>query len=159
MYHKLFKDALHPWKRCIAKGGIFVYWRACRWYDWIRFNSAKLLSTTCSTANISVATMDSSPPKLMHTQFRDALPPRKRCIAKGCTSVYSREWGWVLVVRDQQCWAVEHHMQNCEHQCSNGEQLTPKILLTLLRGPLHPWKQCIAKGCISVYSREHGCYD
>ena len=63
MYHKLFKDALHPWKRCIAKGCIFVYWRACRWYDWTGFNSAKLLSSTCSIVNISVAMVDSSLPK------------------------------------------------------------------------------------------------
>ena len=37
MYHKLFRDALHPWNRCITKGCISVYWRACRWYDWTGF--------------------------------------------------------------------------------------------------------------------------
>ncbi|KAK9992904.1 hypothetical protein SO802_022607 [Lithocarpus litseifolius] len=56
--------------------------------EW-RFNSVKLLSSTCSTANISVVMVDSSPPKLIHKLFKDALPPRKRCIAKGCTSMYS----------------------------------------------------------------------
>ena len=50
-----------------------VYWRACRWYDWTGFNSAKLLSSTCSTANISLAMVDSSLPKLMHKLFSDAL--------------------------------------------------------------------------------------
>ena len=159
MYHKLFRDALHPWKWYIVKWCIFVYWHACRWYDWTWFNSTKLLSSTCSTANISVAMVDNSPPKLMHKLFKDVLPPRKWCIAKGCTSVYSREYGWVLVVKVQQCWAVEQHMQNCKHQCSNGGQLTPKILLKLLKDPLHSWKQCIAKGCISVYSHEREWYD
>ena len=53
MFHKLFRDALHPWKRCIVKGCIFVYWHACRWYDWTGFNSAKLLSSTCSIANMT----------------------------------------------------------------------------------------------------------
>ena len=72
MYYKFFRDALHPWKRFIAKGCISVYWRACRWYDWTGFNSAKLLSSTCSTANISVAMVDDSPPKLMHKLWRDA---------------------------------------------------------------------------------------
>ena len=74
----------------------------------------------------------------MYKLFRDALPLQKRCIAKGCTFVYSRECGWVLMVKVQQCQAVEQHMQNCEHPCSNGGQLTPKILLKLLRDPLHP---------------------
>ena len=73
MYHKLFRDALHPWKWCIAKGCISVYWRACRWYYWTGLNSAKLLSSTCSTANISVAMVDSSLLKLMYKLFRDAL--------------------------------------------------------------------------------------
>ena len=81
--------------------------------DWTGLNSAKLLSSTCSTTNISVVTVDSSPPKLMHNQFRDAPPLRKRCIAKGYTFVYSREWRWVRVVRVQQCRDVKHHMQNC----------------------------------------------
>ena len=70
MYHKLFRDALHPWKQCIAKGCISVYWRAGGRHDWTGFNSAKLLS---STANISVAIVDSSPLKLMHKLWRDAL--------------------------------------------------------------------------------------
>ena len=35
-------------------------------------------------------------------------------------------------------------MQHCEHQCSNGGQLTPKIDAKTF------------KGCISVYSRECG---
>ena len=73
MYNKLFRDALYPWKWCIIEGCIFVYWCACRWYDWTWFNSAKLLSSTCSSVNISVARVDSSPPKLMHKLFRDAL--------------------------------------------------------------------------------------
>ena len=73
MYNKLFRDALYPWKRCIAEGCISMYWHACRWYDWTWFNSVKLLSNTCSSANISVARVDSSPPKLMHKLFRDAL--------------------------------------------------------------------------------------
>ena len=42
-------------------------------YLWSGFNSAELLSITCRTANISVAMVDSSPPKLMHKLFRDAL--------------------------------------------------------------------------------------
>ena len=50
-----------------------VYWRACRWYDWIGFNSAKLLSSTCNTANINVAMVDSSLPKLIHKLSMDAL--------------------------------------------------------------------------------------
>ena len=58
-----------------------------------------------------------------------------------------------------QWWAVEQHIQNCEHQYSNGGQLIPKIFLKLLRDPLHHWKQCIAKGCISMYWRECGWYD
>ena len=73
MYYTLFRDALHPWKRCIVKGCIFVYWHACRWYDWTGFNSAKLLSSTCSIANINVEMVDSSPPKLMRKLWRDAL--------------------------------------------------------------------------------------
>ena len=134
MYHKLFRDALHPWKRCIAKGCISVYWHACRWYDWTGFtwrpfstlvlhltwldetvlscvkciihfsrmlcileNGAlhkdaylcidmrlgdmtrqgstvhKLLSSTCSIANINVAMVDNSPLKLMHKLWKDAL--------------------------------------------------------------------------------------
>ena len=96
-----FRDALHPWKQCIAKGCISVYWPVCKWYDWTRFNSAKLLSNTCSTANISVAMVDSSPLKLMHKIFKDALPPQNRCTTKGSTFVYSRECGWILVVRVQ----------------------------------------------------------
>ena len=134
MYHTLFRDALHPWKRCIAKWCISVYWRACRWYDWIGF-TWRLLSTpvlhltwlnetmsscvkciihfsgmlcilengalqkdaylcidmrlgdmtghgstvrSCWAAhaalqNINVAMVDSSPPKLMHKLWRDAL--------------------------------------------------------------------------------------
>ena len=66
MYHKLFRVI---WLR-IAKWCIVVYWRACRWYDWTGFNSAKLLS---STTNINVARVDNLPPKLMHKLFRDAL--------------------------------------------------------------------------------------
>ena len=73
MYHTLFRDALHPWKWCIANGCISMYWCAFRWYDWTGFNSAKPLSSTCSTANISIAMVDSSPPKLMHKLWRDAL--------------------------------------------------------------------------------------
>ena len=53
MYHKLFRDALHPRKMCIAKGCISMYWRACRWYDSTGFNSAKLLSSICNTANMT----------------------------------------------------------------------------------------------------------
>ena len=29
-------------------------------------------------------------------QFRDVLPPQKRCIANGCTSMYSHEWDGYL---------------------------------------------------------------
>ena len=97
---------------CILENGALQK-KAYLCIDWTKLNSTKLLSSTCSTANVSVATVDSSPPKLMHNQFRDALPLRKWCIAKGCTFVYSHEWGWVRVVRVQQCRDVEHHMQNC----------------------------------------------
>ena len=71
---------------CILENGALQK-KAYLCIDWTGFNNAKLLSSTCSTANISVATVDNSPPKLMHNQFRDALPPRKQCIAKGYTSV------------------------------------------------------------------------
>ena len=37
------------------------------------FNNAKLLSSTCSTVNISLAMVDSSLPKLMHKHFKDDL--------------------------------------------------------------------------------------
>ena len=100
---------------CILENGALQK-KAYLCIDWIGLNSVKLLSNTCSTANIGVVTVDISPLKLMHNQFRDALPFRKRCISKGCTSLYSREWGWVHVVRVQQCRDVEHHMQNCINQ-------------------------------------------
>ena len=121
MYHKLFRDALHPQKRCITKWCISMYWRACRWYDWTGFTwrlfsipvihltwldeivpscvkciihfvnmcSASLKAVhckimhivywhacrcyDCSTANINLAMVDNSLPKLMHKLFSDAL--------------------------------------------------------------------------------------
>ena len=86
---------------CILENGALQK-KAYMCIDWTGLNSAKLLSSTCSTMNnIYVAMVNSSHPKLMHNQFRDALPLRKRCIAKGCTYVYSREWGWVRVARVQ----------------------------------------------------------
>ena len=78
--------------------------------EWKIKERTKSLSSTCSTANISVAMVDISPPKLMHKLSRDALHPWKRCITKDCISVYSRECGSVLLVKAQQCRAVEQHM-------------------------------------------------
>ena len=119
MYHKLFRDALHPWKRCIAKGCIAVYWRACRWYDWIGFNSAKLLS---STTNISVARVDSSPPKLMHKIFWDAL----------CIHVLRTWLGWIV----PSCVSrLQPHLPNAtitSSECSNTREFYPHI-------PLQTW--------------------
>ena len=64
----------------------------------------------------------------MHELFKDALPPQKWCIAKSCTYVYSRECGWVLVVRVQQCRAVEQHMQNCEHNLAEQWRLLVHVV-------------------------------
>ena len=50
---------------CILENGVLQK-KAYLCIDWTGLNSAKLLSNTCSTANISVATVDNSPLKLMH---------------------------------------------------------------------------------------------
>ncbi|KAK7823727.1 b3 domain-containing transcription factor vrn1, partial [Quercus suber] len=57
---------------------------------------------------------------------------------------------------DMRCEAIEQHMQHCEYQCSNGGQLTPKIIMNQFRDALPPTKRCIGKGCTSMYSRERG---
>ena len=86
---------------CILENGALQK-KAYLCIDWTGLNSAKLLSSTCNTTNnICVAMVDSSHPKLKHNKLRDVLPLQKRCIAKGCTYVYSSEWGWVRVVRVQ----------------------------------------------------------
>ena len=66
---------------CILENGALQK-KAYLCIDWTGLNSAKLLGSTCSTMNISVVTVDSSPPKLMHNQFRDALPLRNGALQK-----------------------------------------------------------------------------
>ena len=125
---------------CILENGALQK-KAYLCIDWTGLNSAKLLSNTCSTTNnICVAMVNSSHPKLMHNQFRDALPLRKRCIAKGCTYVYFGQSG------DGYVWSGFNSFEmlsiTCRTtsiKCSNDGQLTPKNFLTLSRGPLHPW--------------------
>ncbi|KAK7820013.1 hypothetical protein CFP56_039295 [Quercus suber] len=45
------------------------------------------------------------------------------------------------------CEVIEQHMQHSEHQCSNGGQLIPKIIMNQFRDALPPRKWCIEKGC------------
>ena len=76
---------------CIA-----VWYYACRWYDWTRFNSAKLLS---STANINVA-IGPITPEIDAQNFL-------RCYVYWC------ECGWVLLVKVQQYWAIHRSYSHC----------------------------------------------
>ena len=125
-------------------------WINIIWLDSVFF-SGELLSSTCRTTNINVAMVDSSPLKLMHKLFRNALHPWKWCIAKGCTSVYSREYGWVLVVKVQQCrtwlgWTVlscvsllQPYLPNAtirSSECSNTGEFIPVFPYKLFRESL-----------------------
>ena len=80
-------------------------------YLWSRFNNAELLSITCRTANISVAMVDSSPPKFC-LHFWGVLCILENYALHICVFM----WAWMLWLnRVQQYWAIEQHMQNCEH--------------------------------------------
>nr|POF02332.1 hypothetical protein CFP56_31227 [Quercus suber] len=112
-------------------------------YLWLGFNSAELSTVATLIATYGVFKYEGN--SSFHVLIFDKIatriqyPPSKNC-----------------KLEDHQCEVVEQHMQHCEHQCSNGGQLTPKIIMNQFRDALPPRKWCIAKGCTSVYSREWG---
>ncbi|KAK7855930.1 hypothetical protein CFP56_025976 [Quercus suber] len=70
--------------------------------------------------------------------FHDALPPRKQCIAKVAHLCIQVSWDGYLRSRFNSADLLSIICRTASIKCGNDGQLTPKILLTLLRNPLHP---------------------